>query len=260
VKLLEADPDLGRWLTPDEVVIARELSVVPVLRVPGGQWVPPACENRKAHLGFLLLDGLMGRDELLAGTSSTELLGPGELLQPWTQRPEDLLVPRTVRWVVLEPTRLAVLGPSFATATAPWPALRSALLERAMRRCAWLSTQHALCQLSRVDMRLLLLFWHLAERWGRVGARGMVVPLSMSHATLGHLVGAKRSTVTRGLQRLAAGGLVERRADGSWLLGGDAEGALRLLQDHEAREEPAAVFDAVVTNAPLRLRMVTNEG
>jgi CRP/FNR family cyclic AMP-dependent transcriptional regulator len=234
--------------------------VVPVLRLPSQQWIPPPCENRRTDLGFLLLDGLIGRDELLAGISSTELLGPGELLQPWTQRPEDLLVPRRVRWLVLEPTRLAVLGPSFAAATAPWPALRSALLERAMRRCEWLSTQHALCQLSRVDMRLVLLFWHLAERWGRVGAHGMVVPLSMSHATLGHLVGAKRSTVTRGLQRLSAGGLVERRADGSWLLGGDAEGALRLLRHHEGGDEPADVIHAAVTNAPPRLRMVRSEG
>jgi CRP/FNR family transcriptional regulator, cyclic AMP receptor protein len=247
VKLLEADPDLGRWLTPDEIVVARELSVVPVLRLPCGRWIPPACQNRKMHLGFLLLDGLIGRDELLAGVRSTEFLGPGELLQPWTQQSEDLLVPRNVRWVALEPTWLAVLGPSFVAATAPWPALRSALLERAMRRCAWLSTQHALCQLSRVDMRLLLLFWHLAERWGRVGARGMVVPLSMSHATLGHLVGAKRSTVTRGLQRLAADGLVERRADGSWLLDETAEVARRNRADEEAMAKKiSALWDLAV--------------
>lgn len=241
VRLLEAEPELGRWLTPDEVVEARVRSVVPVLHAPPGDWPPPRCESRRRHLGFLVLDGLLARDELLAGGTATELIGPGELLQPWTARPDDVLVPRRVAWTALEPTRLAVLGPAFAAATARWPALRSALLERAMQRCSWLSTEHALCQLSRVDERLLVLFWHLAERWGRVVRGGVLLPLRLSHATLGHLVGAKRPTVTLALRRLAETGVVARRADGTWLLRGDAPAALRRLAAHGAGRERVVV-------------------
>lgn len=240
VKLLEADPDLGRWLTPDEVVEARARSLVPVLQAGRGRWLPPASESRRMHLGFLVLDGLVSRDELLVDATSTELLGPGELLQPWTQHPQDPLIPRRVVWTALEPTRFAVLGPAFTAATAPWPALQRALLERTMRRCNWLSTEHALCQLSRVDLRLLVLFWHLAERWGRVTAQGMLVPLRLSHTTLGHLVGSKRPTVTLALQRLADAGLVERRHDRRWLLRHGLEEALRRL-DRSATTDGAVV-------------------
>jgi DNA-binding transcriptional ArsR family regulator len=238
VRLLDADPELGRWLSPEEVVLARQHSVVSVLSVPRGGWEPPPCETRPAHLGFLILDGLMARDELLAGATSTELLGPGELIQPWTQRPLDVLVPRHVTWTSLEAARVAVLGPSFTALTRRWPALRSALLERAMQRCSWLSTEHALCQISRVDLRLLVLFWHLAERWGRVTPDGMVVAMQLSHATLGHLVGAKRPTVTLALQRLASAELVHRRTDRRWVLHGTAADALARLDGAVA--EPSA--------------------
>jgi CRP-like cAMP-binding protein len=229
VRLLDIDPELGRWLTPDEVVSARERTVVAVAAVPRGSWRPPNCESRTAHLGFLLLEGLIARDETLAGARSTELLGPGELMQPWTQRPLEQLVPRTVAWTALEATRVAVLGPAFTEMTARWPALRSALLERAMQRCCWLSTEHALCQISRIDVRLIVLFWHMAERWGQVTPGGVLLPLALSHATLGHLVGAKRPTVTLALSRLSAAGLVERRADRRWVLRGTASEALRAL-------------------------------
>lgn len=244
VRLLDVDPDLGRWLTPDELSDARSRSVVPVLHATPGWWSPPAMDHHRAHFGFLLIEGLLARDELLAGVTSTELLGPGELLQPWTQQPVDPLIPRRVVWTALVPTRLAVLGPSFTAATAPWPALHRALLDRAMHRCEWLSTEHALCQLSRVDERLVVLFWHLAERWGRVAVDGMLVPLRLSHTTLGHLVGAKRPTVTLALRRLADSGLVARRDDGCWVLGGGPEEALRRCG------EGSPAGDAVVIALP----------
>ena len=49
----------------------------------------------------------------------------------------------------------------------------SALLERAIRRTLRMSIHQALLQLSPVETRLLVLFWHLAERWGRVTPDGI---------------------------------------------------------------------------------------
>jgi CRP/FNR family transcriptional regulator, cyclic AMP receptor protein len=247
-RLLEEDPELGKWLTPDEVAVAREHAVVPVLRIGPGPWVPPACENRSRHLGLLVLGGIIARDEALGGAVATDFFGAGELLQPWADAPGERFVPRRIRWTVLVPARLAVLGPSFCAVSARWPVLRSALLERAAQRCWTLATQHAISQLARVDMRLLVLFWHLAERWGRAVPSGVLLPMPMTHTMLGRLAGAKRPTVTRSLQRLCTYGFVERRDDG-WLLLGEPAEALRRLErtrlepdlHHEVRKEPVSL-------------------
>ncbi len=177
-----------------------------------------------------MLEGVLARDEELAGSTSTELVGPGELLQPWTEDEDDALFPHPVRWTVLEPARLGVLGPTFVASCARWPVVTAALLGRAVRQSSRAATLHAICQLSRVDMRLLALFWHLAERWGRVGADGVVLPLRLQHESLGHLIGAKRPTVTLALQRLSERGLVARREDGTWALPSTPPEELRELQ------------------------------
>jgi CRP-like cAMP-binding protein len=219
VSVVDADPELARWLTPGEMGAARRDTVVPVVVVNFGEWDPEpprACGWR--HLGYLVLEGVLVRDEELAGSTATELVGPGELLQPWTAQSGDALVPHRVTWTALEPARLGVLGPSFVASVARWPVLSAALLGRAVRQNSRAATLHAICQLSRVDQRLLALFWHLAERWGRVGADGVLLPLRLQHESLGHLIGAKRPTVSLALQRLADRGLVQRRDDGTWSL------------------------------------------
>ena len=77
------------------------------------------------------------------------------------------------------------------------------LLERALRRTLRMSVHQALLQLSPVETRLLVLFWHLAERWGRVTPDGICVRLRLSHELLGQLVGCRRASVTTALHRVA---------------------------------------------------------
>jgi DNA-binding FadR family transcriptional regulator len=83
------------------------------------------------------------------------------------------------------------------------------------------SITQAISQLNRVDRRLLALFWHLAERWGRVSRDGIAVPLVLSHRLIGELVGARRPTVSTALAELAREGELIRREDGTWLLTGE---------------------------------------
>ena len=64
----------------------------------------------------------------------------------------------------------------------------------------------------------MALFWHLAERWGRMTAEGVVMPLTLSHRLLGELVGARRPTVSAALGELAHEGRLVRRRSGDWLL------------------------------------------
>ena len=75
---------------------------------------------------------------------------------------------------------------------------------------------------ARVEDRLLALFWHLADRWGRVLPDGVRIELPLTHETIGHLIGARRPTVTLGLSALRGEGLLRRQVDGAWLLAHDS--------------------------------------
>ena len=81
-----------------------------------------------------------------------------------------------------------------------------------------------------MDRRLKALFWHLAERWGRVSGDGVIVPLALTHRILGQLVGARRPTVSTALSELAERDELTRRPDGSWLLRGDPPDAESLAR------------------------------
>ena len=95
------------------------------------------------------------------------------------------------------------------------------LVDRLSERAQRLAITQAISQLNRVDERLKALFWHLAERWGRVAREGVVVPLVLSHRLIGELIGARRPTVSTALTELAREEQLVRRADGTWLLTGE---------------------------------------
>jgi hypothetical protein len=220
VRLLEVDPELGLRLPPAEIAHARVELRARVTSLPCGRWEVLHDEGHLSRLGFLMLEGVLGRDVILAGTTATELLGEGDVLQPWVPTREDGLVRYHVVWHVLSPVRLAILDEAFARSLARWPQVMGALLERAVRRTLQMSIHQALLQLSPVETRLLVLFWHLAERWGRVSPDGIIIRLNMSHELLGQLVGSRRASVTTGLRRIGESGLLVRAADGTWLLRG----------------------------------------
>ena len=220
VRILEIDPELGLRVPAAEIERARTQLTARVTSLRRGRWEVPHDEEDHGGLGFLMLDGLLARDILLAGTTATELLGEGDVLHPWVPTREEGLVRYHVFWHVLTPVKLAVLDSAFARSLGDWPQVTSALLERAIRRTLRMSIHQALLQLTPVETRLLVLFWHLAERWGHVTPDGISVRLHMSHEVLGQLVGSQRASVTTGLRRIDQSGLIVRRADGTWLLRG----------------------------------------
>jgi hypothetical protein len=195
--------------------------VAGVLSLPAGHWEVPHGEGARGRLGYLILEGLLGRDVTVAGRTSTELLGEGDVLQPWLASREEGLLRYRVAWHVLMPVRLALIDEETGRSLARWPQVMSALLERAVRRSHRMSIHEALLQLSPVETRLIVLFWHLAERWGHVTPAGIALRLRLPHALLGQLVGCRRASVTTGLQHIYATGQLTRRADGTWLLTGD---------------------------------------
>lgn len=226
VWVLDEDPDLARGVDGPRRAEVRARAVAPLVRLaPGDPNVGSSVPADENDLGTLVLDGLLARTVLLGGRSSTELLGWEDLLRPH----DDLTDPESLRgsvtWTVLEPTRLAVLDHRFAHRIAPWlPAIAPVLLERASRRARWLTLRLSILRMRRIEDRLLLLLWHLADRWGRIQSDGVSLSLRVTHEVLGRMVSAHRSSVTTALNQLLRKGVLSRGVEGSWILTGP-EGA-----------------------------------
>ena len=221
VALLEVDPDLARPLDPDDAATARRFAVAELRRIAPGLWRPAdAFTPQPDTIGLLMGSGLMSRNIILGGRWCTELLGPGDLLRPWEDGSAGVLVSCDVRWHVLEEAQLAILGRGFAIVAARWPALTSALVARAVGRSHALALSATISSTTGLETRLLMLFWHLADRWGKVRRDGVVVPVQMTHELIARLIGARRPSVSTALKRLERDALITRLNGTGWLLGG----------------------------------------
>jgi CRP/FNR family cyclic AMP-dependent transcriptional regulator len=243
VSLLDLDPELGVMLDGAGYERAARDVVVLTRRLPVGLWDVSRLSGATARdLGLLVLDGVLCRELVVEGESSRELLGPGDLARPWQSEHDTALLPVRTIWWVLSPIRLAILDRRVGDELARYPEIIAALMERVSERSLRLATTQAIAQLTGVDRRLKALFWHLAERWGRVSPDGVVVPLALSHRLLGQIVGARRPTVSSALAGLADRRELTRRSDGSWLLRGDPPDATTLARrfGEGRRDVPAA--------------------
>ncbi len=220
-KILVDDPALAESLQGERLVAAVRECVATTVRLPRGRWQPlEVVDGFHAGIGFLVLEGLLVRRVGLAQRFGAELLGEGDLLRPWQSEDAGTTLPRHGAWRALEPCRMAVLDSGFAIRAGRYPEVISALFARVLRRSRILAVNIAIVHNPRVDVRLHMLFWELADRWGTVHRDGVRVPLRLTHAVLADLVAAQRQTVSKALGELAAQGLVTWTGD-AWLLGGN---------------------------------------
>jgi CRP/FNR family cyclic AMP-dependent transcriptional regulator len=223
-RLLDLDADLAEALGEEAAARARDRVGVGTVRLDSGSWRPEAITPAvRRTFGLIVCEGLIVRELDLAGTLTADLLGPGDIVA--LGHPAEPLLATVESWHVSGPATVAILDDRVLPALHAWPALSSRLIERAARQAARAAEQRAISQLPRVELRIRALLWHLAERWGRMGATGVVLPLELTHDALGHLVGARRSTVTLALSDLAREGTIRRREDGAWLLRADSNPA-----------------------------------
>jgi len=221
MSIVDADDDLAALLDGAARDRARRDALTRVRRLSPGAWDAGASvEPDIHHRGFLVVDGLLTREVDVLGRRCVELIGPGDVLRPWRWDDNGSHVRAEVGWTVLEPTRLAVLDHGLVSRMVPWPELGVELFSRGIRRAHQLAVALAIAHHQRIDDRLLLTLWHVAERWGRVGRDGIVVDLPLSHQRLADLVGAHRPSVTSALGDLSRSGAVSRRESGEWLLHG----------------------------------------
>jgi len=228
ISIIDADPDLADLLDEEDIERAQRQAITGVRRLSIGDWdAANAVQSDVHHQGFLIIDGLLSREVEVLGRRCVELLGPGDVLRPWKWDEEGSHVHAEVGWIVLEPTRLAVLDHALVIRIAPWPQLGVELFARGTRRAHALAVVLAITHQQRVDDRLLLTLWHVAERWGRVRPDGIVVPLPLPHQRLADLVGAQRPSVTTALGDLVRAGALSRSDDGAWVLHGSPPDQLK---------------------------------
>src|SRR3954454_11715645 len=255
--LLELDPELGALLNADRRAAAERELRVRVTSFPIGEWDGGRLADADpTHLGLLVVEGVLAREVVLGDTVSTELLGPGDIVRPWHIEGPPQLLTVTIRWNALSPIRLGLIDRRTAALLARYPEISAVIVDRLSERAQRLAITQAISQLNRVDRRLLALFWHLAERWGRVAREGIAVPLVLSHRLIGELVGARRPTVSTALADLAREEQLVRRDDGTWLLTGEpvsvpAEAAAEVIRQRRRlvpnAEEPETVAAEAAT-------------
>jgi CRP-like cAMP-binding protein len=228
-KVLEEDPELGEGLDEGRLNVARRLARAATLNLDRGEWSQqrwPA--GLRAGLGLLVLDGMLLRRVELVGRFGSELLARGDVLRPWQREDTGASVPRTYGWSVLQPCRIALLDLDFAKRIARYPELHGALLARTVRRSRYLAINMAIIHQPRVETRLQMLLWHLADRWGTVSPDGVLVPVKLTHSVLGELVAAQRPTVSAALSLLERERQITRTGAG-WTLHGPAPGAQQAI-------------------------------
>ena len=220
VRLPDVDPSLLGGIPAQLAAAAREQLVTRTVRLEPGQWEPGVGEldgDFRDWLGLLILDGLIVRNVDVEGLRCCELLGPGDVLRPWDEDGGETLA-TVATWRVLEDAKIALLDQAFARRACRWPSVTSELLRRTMSRSRSLSISLAITQARRADVRLRDLFWHLADRWGRVTPRGVVLTANLTHSVISQLTGLRRPTVSLTLAELEREGEIIRLSKDTWLI------------------------------------------
>jgi CRP/FNR family transcriptional regulator, cyclic AMP receptor protein len=237
VAVLDWDPDIAEDLTDAQRALARRQVRAEVIGYPTGPWeVGPDDFAGAASLGLLVLEGLLAREVTVGDYTCAELLGPGDVIQPWLRIGQEQSVATEVDWDVVEPVTMAVLDRGFCERAAGWPEIQAAIARRLMQRTHWLAFHLAVCGLRRVDDRLLSVLWHFADRWGTVTPDGVRLDVRLTHELLAAVTGARRPSVTTALRRLTEADCVRSLPRSRWLLLGGPPAAL-----HEVRERSRRV-------------------
>lgn len=224
--VLREDPDLLEAVPRADRTRAVDVCTASVARIARSRRVSewPAFDDDT--IGLLVLEGLLVHRIGIEERFGAELLGRGDLLRPWEEVGAQPTLPHTTGWQVIEPARVAVLD---AHTFAQYPELTGRLVGRALERSRTLVLYMAIVHQPRVEVRLHMLFWHLAYRWGQANSAGVLLPIRLSGAVLAELVAARRSTVSTSLGALATRNLV-RPVNEHWLLAGEPPAELLQLQ------------------------------
>jgi hypothetical protein len=221
-RLLAEEPELAAGVPADLREAAEAELIAPLLTLPRGPW---HADLAPGGAGLLVLDGLLIRRVGIGGRYGAELLGAGDLLRPWQALGTLHSLGHAADWRVLRTTRLAVIDARVTVRLSRYPQLSVLLIDKALRRARVFAATLAILQQPGVELRLQMLLWLLADRWGRVGVDGTLLPLALTHEVLSELIATRRPTVSTAMADLARAGRVTRTPEG-FLLHGNPPGEL----------------------------------
>ncbi len=244
VQVLRLDPDLGAAVAAERRDAAGRACRARALNLARGHWDADGDHIAQARAGFglLVLSGVLCRRVVQSEHYGAELIGPGDLMRPWDRIGEWSTIPTDSSWTVIEPARLAILDADFARRAAPFPELGPTLVRRALMRSRYLAILIAIVSQRRVETRLKMLFWHLADRFGQRRGEWVEIPVPLTHSLLGELVAARRPSVTTALSQLDEQGVLRREGRG-WRLSGALPREFQALHEAAAGDDEAADSD-----------------
>jgi CRP-like cAMP-binding protein len=200
----------------------------------------------ESTFALLLLRGSLVHETRAVTGQMIAFLASGDLLMPFS--PDPLELSGCVSVTATEEVLVAALDQRFIQAAAAWPELMITIQRRLGEQHHRLALQGAICQLPRVEQRLIALMWHLADRFGKVTADGILITRPLNHQILADLIGARRPTVTLALKALREHDHLYRRPDGTWLLQNRRADCLSLedlIGELKIRTRPGAIAPAL---------------
>jgi CRP-like cAMP-binding protein len=91
----------------------------------------------------------------------------------------------------------------------------------------------------RLETRLHMLFWHLADRFGLMQGEWVQIPVPLTHGLLADLVGARRPSVSTVVSRLQSRELLLQEENG-WRISGTVPPEYAALHQASRTESSAA--------------------
>jgi predicted transcriptional regulator len=216
VSVLQADRDLAAAVPASDLPRVQRALWTAAISFQAGPVDLALAPLPPTAFALLVVKGVLTRQTRLSDRPMIELLLTGDILLPWHPSPTAPLT--ETRLIALDEVRVAVLDHRFMKAAAIWPALMITVQQRLNDQQHRLATHGAICQLPRVEQRVMAIMWLLAARTGTVTPRGTEVAVTLTHEALAQLTGSRRPTVSLAIKRLRQRGYLERRDNGAWLL------------------------------------------
>jgi CRP/FNR family cyclic AMP-dependent transcriptional regulator len=256
IPVLQIDPDLADGIAERRLAAAVQACRARPIDLSPGRWDVDELHGERSGFGLLVVSGILCRRVVQGECNGAEVVGPGDLLRPWEGIGDWTSIPTEATWRVIQPGQLAILDEGFVQRAGAYPEVSIALVRRALQRSRYLTVLVAIISQRRIETRLTMLFWHLADRFGHVNGGWVEVPVPLTHGTLAELVAARRPSVTTALSQLYQRGVLQR-ADRGWRLRGTVPPELLEVQgvgaSGEAGRTPGAPssssLEAVSTRA-----------
>ena len=126
---------------------------------------------------MLVVDGLLLRRVARRRPACRRAARPGRCAAAVAARRRASTLELEWTWRVVAPTRLAILDARWTGRAAAYPQIGAELTGRALARSLRLVIAMAIAQQPKLDLRLWMLFWELADRYGKVHADGIHLEL-----------------------------------------------------------------------------------